>query len=275
MRKKLTLGGLTSLVIAALVSTSAFATTIVQVGTLESGGWTLSPDFTDNRNGGILELSPKYAAPDGYGVRSLNISTIDNTAKAQLAHLFPSPIDLSGVDELGYSTYRSSDSTAEQGQLPTITIAIDYNGIDGQGGVGDGGAAILTFEPSKQVGGASAVQNNVWQNWSAVGDATWSSNVAIPGIAEAHTSQVSWASILASNPSAILESYIINQGTDAGGLLAAVDAFNFDGTIYDFEGKPYAATTMAECRDGAWVNTYVTVYRNLGDCISSVAPVRY
>lgn len=270
MRKKLTVAGLSSFLVAALIPVAAFAATVVEVGTLESGGWTLDPAFADNRAGGSMALSAKYGAPEGYGVRSLEIGTIDDTAKAQLAHPFASPVPLSGVDELSYSTYRSSASTGASHLTPSINLAIDYNGIDEVGG-----SATLVYEPIYQTGGAAAVQSDIWQNWDAAGEGIWWSTSAFPGVPEAFTSYVSFDAIKEANPDALVESFIINQGSGNGGLLAGVDAFNFDGTVYNFEGKPFAATTMAECRDGAWVNTYVTVYKNLGDCISSVAPVRY
>lgn len=258
----------TAVALAVLTLTAvAFASTTVQVGTLQSSGWTTEDPFADNRAGGSLELNTTFGAPSGYGERALVLGTTEGTSKAQLAKPFPAPVTLTTLDELSYQTFRATTSTATAGQLPAITMTIDYNGISEAGG-----QAVITYEPQYQTGGAAAVQQGVWQSWDAFNGGVWWSAQDIPGLATATTTRFTLAQLDDAKEMALIEGYAITQGTGNAGLTAAVDAFNFDGTVYDFEGKPLAATTMSECRDGAWVDNYVTKYRNQGRCISTVAP---
>ena len=266
MHRQYKLAGLASVLLAVFVPVAVFAASTVTVNTTESQGWTKDPLYADNRPGGTLEITDTYGAPEGFGTSSLEIGTLTGASKSQLAHPLATPVKLADLNELSYSTYRSSTSTSvPESQLPAINLVIDYNGPDQAGGF-----STLVFEPVYQEGGAAAITEDTWQNWDATGDAIWWSTRSIPGAATQST-YVTLNAIKAANPDATISSYIINQGSGNAGLYAAVDAFNFNGTVYNFELKPFKATSKEQCKNDGWRNDFVTVYKNQGDCVSSVA----
>jgi hypothetical protein len=256
--------GITSLLLAVAIPLVAFATTNVTVNSTESAGWTMNPAVADNRPNGNAAVTAEYGAPAGFGTSSLEVNTLDSTAKVQVVHPLSTPVLLSDVSELSYSTYRSSASTANEAQLPAINLVIDYNGDAA------GGFATLVYEPVYQTGGVAALSEDTWQNWDASGDAIWWSTKVMPGVPQAFTSYVSFDAIKAANPNAVVQAFMVNQGSGNAGLFAAVDAFNFNGTVYNFEQKPDKATSKEQCKNYGWQDGFVTNYKNQGDCVSSV-----
>ena len=265
MRISYKTAGTASLALAFFVPALALASSMVRVESTESAGWTMNPLYAENRPGGSVELSSAYGAPGGLGAQSLKLVTTDGSAKAQLAHPLSEPVLLSDVNELSYYTYRSSASTSTpKSQLPAINLVIDYNGAAG------GGFATLVYEPVYQTGGASAIHEDTWQQWDATGSAIWWSTRSMPGVPNAFTSYVSLEDIVANNPDAVVGSYIINQGSGNGGLMAGVDGFNFNGTVFNFEPKALKATDKEQCKNYGWRDDFVTQYKNQGACVSSV-----
>lgn len=167
------------------------------------------------------------------GTGSLTLETVDTNAKQQHLSLKQAGTKLSAVDAMGYATYRYAASTATPVQVAAINMEIDENGP------AEGGYTTLVYEPVYN-NGSQPIVEDAWTPWDAYrgGQAIWWSTKAIPGVC-AFTCYVSWSTIVASNPNAVVLSYGINQGGGNAGLKSGVDALRFGAggstTTYDFE----------------------------------------
>jgi hypothetical protein len=179
---------------------------------------------------------------------------------------------LASIDAIGYSTYRDPASTATVNQVPSINIQIDYNGS------APGGFSTLVFEPVYNTAQGPIVPGE-WQTWDAYdgGQAIWWSTRPMPGGVCAFDCFVTWETIVANNPDAvILGGFGVNQGSGNGGLIAATDALtlgaNGSCVTYDFEVFR-VATTKDDCKDGGWQAARRgdgSAFKNQGDCIQYV-----
>lgn len=139
---------------------------------------------------------------------------------------------LADINAISFATYRFAISTAGQGVLPAINIAVDPNGPSVAGGF-----TTLVYEPIYNTDPNSIVPG-VWRSWDAYAGLWWSTR-AIPGVC-ARDCLVTWSQIVASNPNAtILGGFGVNQGSFSGGLFAATDALTIghggSTWIYNFE----------------------------------------
>lgn len=254
---------------AVMVATTAFAAT-VQVSTLEpsdanpydNAGWV---EF--ERGTGVVEIAGDYGAPAGFGSSALVLDTPVSNDKAQAFKSLVADgvgVQLSAVDEIGYSGYRSSASTASEVQAPALNIEIDTNGL-----ATTGGFTTLVYEPVYNSTGA--YPTDTWTAHDAYngGAGIWWSTQVISGVPLAFDSFVAWSQIVDNNPDAVVLRIGINQGGGNAGLFGAADAFAFNGTTYDFEAF---SPTKDDCKDGGW-NTNFTVgtYKNQGACVSFFA----
>ena len=191
------------------------------------------------------------------GNESFQISTPTGADKGTLFNFDYVGTDLDDVDAMSYWTYRSAGSAQ---QVAALNLQVDVNGTDTAGGF-----TTLVFEPVYNTG-QGAVVSAQWQDWDALngGNAIWWSSNPIPGAPNRDTF-VPWNTILASNPDAVIVGGVgINQGSGNPALTTAVDAFNFDGTTYDFEVGP---TSKDDCKNGGWQG----FYKNQGECVSAFA----
>ena len=200
------------------------------------------------------------------GVGSFEMSTPASGDKGWLFNYDHVGAELADVDAISYSTYRSAGSLQ---QVAALNLQVDVNGA------APGGFTTLVFEPVYNTG-QGAVVNDEWQDWDAysVGSAVWWSSNAIPSAPNRDTF-VSWATIVAANPDAIIVGGIgVNQGSGNPALTTAVDALTFgysgNSIAYDFE--PFAtATSKASCMNGGWMNVKRadgSSFNNQGDCVS-------
>lgn len=177
---------------------------------------------------------------------------------------------LASIDELGYSTNRRPESdTAEPRQVAALNMEVDVNGA------APGGFTTLVYEPVYN-GQNTAVPEDVWQTWDAYdgGDAIWWSSNPIPSAPNRDTF-VSWDTIVAANPGAVVLGYGPNQGGGNDRLHTAVDALKIgvagDTTTYDFEPL-VSPSSKEDCKNGGWQAYNNPVFKNQGDCVSSFAP---
>jgi hypothetical protein len=257
------LGGGASL---ALVGAAHADSTTTVVTPTNLHGWSTSAiDGADNRGAGAVTFTSGFGAPAGYGTSSLKLSTTAGSDKAQMVHAAPSGMLLSDLTNIGYSTYRQSPVT-DANQIAAINLVIDYNGA------ATGGFATLVFEPVYQPGGVAAINNDTWQSWDASGGAIWWSTKVINGTC-AFTCYTSLSDIQADNPDAVVQRYIVNQGSGNPSLVSGVDAFTFNDTVYDFE--LYAvANSKDQCKQSSWqglADSNGNSFKNQGDCVSFVA----
>ena len=108
------------------------------------------------------------------GVGSLQFTTADGSASAQLFNQNYIGTPLANIDALGYSTYRASTSTNSPVQTIALALKVDVDGLKGAGRL-----ATLIFEPVYQGG---AIVTDTWQTWDAFqgGNAVWWSNTNLP-----------------------------------------------------------------------------------------------
>jgi len=255
--------GTAGLAMAVAMPLAARAASNIVVTPTNLQGWsTLASDGADNRGSGAVTFTSDFGAPTGFGVGSLKLSTTLGTDKAQIVHAAPSGTLLSSVEKIGYSTYRQSP-VADANQIAAINLVVDINGSS------SGGFDTLVFEPVYQTGGVAAINNDVWQNWDASGSAIWWSTHDINGTC-ASSCYTSLSAIQANNPDAVVQGYIINQGSGNPLLVSGVDAFTFNDSTYDFE--PYAvATDKDSCKNSGWQNitdNNGNSFKNQGQCVS-------
>lgn len=201
------------------------------------------------------------------GVGSLEFVTPTGADKVFLFNYDHIGTNLSDINAISYATYRTTG--ASPNQVPSINIQVDYNGD------APGGFTTLVFEPVYNTD-QGAIQDGVWQNWDAYnsGNAKWWSTQNIPGVC-AFTCYVTWDTIIANNPDAvILDGFGVNQGSGNPGLVAATDVltlgYNGDSVTYNFE--PYrVATDKNDCKNGGWQTLRRadgTEFKNQGACVS-------
>jgi hypothetical protein len=252
----------------ALIATTAVAAT-VQVSTLEQDASPYdNPGWVEwERDGGVIEIAADYGAPAGFGSSALVLDTPASNDKAQTFKSLVTDgvgVALADVDEIAYSAYRSSTSTANPVQAPSLNIEIDANGL-----VAAGGFATLVYEPVYN--GYAAYPTNTWTSHDAYngGAGVWWSTQPIPGVPLAFNSFVPWSAIVAANPDAVVLRIGINQGGGNPGLYGAADAYSFNGTTYDFEAfNP----TKDDCKDGGWETNWAAgTFKNQGACVSHFA----
>jgi hypothetical protein len=200
-------------------------------------------------------------APLGAG--SLELRTPTGADKVQAFNYDQIGTPLSAVNALGYSTYRSAGSAQ---QVAAINIEVDVNGA------ALGGFTTLVFEPVYNTTQGPVVSNQ-WQTWDAYngGNAIWWSSNAIPSAPDRDTF-VSWSTIVAANPNAVIVGgFGNNQGSGNPALTTAVDALTINSTTYDFEPLIGPPTSKDQCKNGGWQSFVSQGFKNQGDCVSYVA----
>jgi hypothetical protein len=199
------------------------------------------------------------------GTGSLLLTTPTGADKVTLFNYDYVGTPIADVRSMGYSTFRVSGS--EQ-QVAAINIQVDVNGAAA------GGFTTLVFEPVYNTA-QGAVASGTWQTWDAYngGNAIWWSSSPIPGAPNRDTF-VTWNSIVAANPNAVILGYGVNQGSGNPALITAVDALHFDtpqvNVTYDFEPFRVASGKDA-CKDDGWKTVKRadgSGFKNQGDCVS-------
>jgi hypothetical protein len=179
-------------------------------------------------------------APAPLGVGSLQFTTTDSSASAELLNSSYIGTPLANLDAMSYSAYRASSSTNPTTQTVALALEVDVNGPGTPGGF-----ATLVFEPDYQSGGNAAMKTDTWQTWDAFqgGNAIWWATKDIPGAPVAFNTFVPWSTILAANPQATIVGGVglfVGSGWDGqftgyGDALAIEVSGNT--TTYNFEPK--------------------------------------
>ncbi len=279
MNKRAHLAVLTAAVVGLFgIAGPAFAATSSTVTVNENSlgnGWTL---YADNGGSGAFVNGPA-TVPVGSGSFAFNIPT---NGKVTLSTNTVAGQPLSAVDGVSYSTYRAGSSTMPSNVAPSLNMEICAGGL---AGTTCSGYTTLVWEPVYAYGtstnGNNPVVDDTWQTWNALDHTStsytggWWSTHAIPGVSQAFNSFVSLADIQAANPGAVILSFGVNvghgpAGTFNGNVDALTLALNGNTTVYNFE----PAVTLAgkdECKDGGWMTSTTTIFKNQGDCVSFFA----
>lgn len=219
--------------------------------------------YTRNAGNGTFRVGPE-TPPSGVG--SFETVTPTGADKATLFNYDHVGTALSGINALGYSTYRTSG--ASPNQVPAINLEVDVNGA------APGGFTTLVFEPVYNTG-QGTITDGVWQNWDAKNGFWWSTK-NIPGVC-AFDCFVKWDDIVAANPGAVIVGgFGINQGSGNPALTGSSDALNiaYGGSSVTYDFEPYrVALTKDDCKVGKWQSVKRadgTSFKNQGQCVSYV-----
>jgi len=182
------------------------------------------------------------------GVGSLQLTTTNLSAYAQLFDYGYIGKPLASFDAMSYEAYRASSSTNPKEQTIALGLEVDVNGPAA------GGLATLIFEPDYQAGGNAAMKTDTWQTWDAYegGNAIWWATKDIPGAPVAFNTFVSWNTILAANPEATIAGGVglfVGSGWDGqftGYTDALVVGVSGNSNTYNFEPKASLTVTAPD-----------------------------
>jgi hypothetical protein len=264
---------------------SAATTTTVNESSLSStpgAGWYV---YTDNGASGAFVNGPG-TPPLGTGSFEFNVPT---NGKTTLTNYGVARDPLSGVDTVGYSTYRNSISTMPGYVAPSLNMEICAGGI-----VADAcdHYTTLVWEPvyayGTAVNGNNPVVPDTWQNWNALSATStsytggwWSthdldgSTLGGAGTLCSFNCFVSLDTIKAIAPNAVILSFGVNVGHGpAGSFYGNADALTLgvsgNTTVWNFEHLVTLAG-QDECKDGGWMTSSDPTFVNQGDCVSYFA----
>jgi hypothetical protein len=276
--------GLALMLSVVLVFPALAATTTVTVtpGDLESdkltaygnGKWFIYNDENDTINNALATfVMGPGAVPFGAGSVQISVS---GTQRRNIATYRFKGTALSSITALKYSTYNpSAGNGGAADRAGYLQFNVDFNGSDTW-------QRRLVFVP--RVNGA-VVQNN-WQEWDAIagGAAKWSySGPTWPVTGEPGTTTKTWAQILADYPGVrirVTDSFLgIRVGEPyADGYTENIDSLTFGTaagtTVFNFEPTIGPPTDKDQCKGDGWKQFNTPVFKNQGDCVSSVASGR-
>ncbi|HEX8147978.1 MAG TPA: hypothetical protein VF591_12430 [Pyrinomonadaceae bacterium] len=230
--------------------------------TLPTKNWVLY-----KRNAGDGETRVGPATPPA-GVGSYELSTPTGADKATLFNFEHVNTNLSDIDRIGYSTYRTAGSAQ---QVAALNIQVDINGA------APGGFTTLVFEPVYNTA-QGAVVSGQWQTWDAYlgGSAIWWSSNPI-NVAPNRDTFVTWQAIVQNNPDAVIVGgFGVNQGSGNPALTTAVDnlSIGYGGSCFTYDFEPYrVATSKDDCKDGGWQKVKTAggaSFKNQGQCVQYV-----
>lgn len=260
------------LVLALAVPAFAFAAPTTEVvlesdvtrqaeGTSPTNNWVVYTRAGTPNTAATFRNGP-VSPPSGAG--SLELTTALGTDKVFAYNFDHVGKKLSDVSNISYNTYRSNGNAQ---QVAALNVVIDFNGPNV-----DGGFSTLVFEPVYNTNQGDVV-SGVWQDWNAGNTGIWWSTRAINGqcLGATDACDKTWTEIVANNPNAtVLGGVGVNQGGGNPGLTTAVDAFTFDEATYNFE-PTISLSSKDACKNGGWEKSNSPVYKNQGDCVSSLA----
>lgn len=227
----------------------------------------------DTRPGGTYAFTDEFGAPEGFGDSSLRIETSTPTAKVQYFTAQDAGLPLVDIESVSYSSYRSSASTGQQLQIPSVNVYLDP---DGPGGPLD--FAPMIFEPYYTYG---TTTNDEWRTWDgATPEALWWSTRQVGTICP-NNCYVPLSTFKEQAPDATVTAYGFNQGSGNPGIIAAVDALTINDKTFDFEALDGGIVvdddgkgTAADC--DADVDAFATIaaavaYATAGDTVEVCA----
>jgi hypothetical protein len=210
------------LAIATLPQLASAATTVVSPANYN--GWTsTTTPIADTRPGGTASLIPDATAPLSEG--ALRLTTDSTTAaKAQFMTANYAGTLLSSITELSYATKKNSG--------PATAAASFQLGIDLDGDLTTiTDRTTLVYEPYW-----NGTVTSDWQTWDVNAGQFWSSRTVgdlVNGVGGPPFYTLS--TIVANHPNARVTVTGVNVGSWNPDYDVETDAFNFNGTTYDFE----------------------------------------
>ena len=257
MIRKSLLAIFSSLGLAIAVPNAALAGSNVKVTPAKPHGWTTA----DTRPGGAVNFIVDATAPLGKGALQL---TTDTTTTAKAQYLHGATVPLADVSKLSYSTKQVSALFA--GGDPSYQLIVYLNG-------GTDGFTTLVFEPYQNPAEGPVIPGK-WQSWDVASGLFWSTRkvtcsngtvAGTPGGPASYTLQ----QIKTLCPSAVSGGFGVNIGSNNPGYNVETDAFNFNGTTYNFEpARP--AENEDSCK-GSEDSAVSNPSPGQGECVSDAA----
>lgn len=221
----------------------------------------------DVRGTGVAEIANDHGSAPGFGSSALVLDTPESADKANaFKTVAAQDLGLGDVTAIGYRAFRSSSSTANGLQAPALNIKVDVNGLDVAGGF-----TTLVYEPVYN-GYQSGFPVDTWTALDAYngGNGIWWSSNPIPAAPNRDTF-VSWSTIAAANPNAVILAIGANQGSGNPGLYGAIDGYVFNGDTYDFE---LFVPVKDDCKNNGWATKWAPgTWKNQGACVSYFAKI--
>ncbi|WP_369252826.1 hypothetical protein [Geodermatophilus amargosae] len=149
----------------------------------------------------------------------------------------------------------SLDYTATTGGAPGFQLVVDFDG----NGTADG---ILIGEPT-----VTSYGNDWWLNNTAEQFVKDRAPSHTGGFGSAdHGTLDGWRTAFP-NADVLAFGFSLGSGVKGDGVINAID---FAGTRYTF-ARDVKLTTKQQCKDGGWATSTQPVFRNQGECVSSLA----
>lgn len=262
MVKKLLAGVSGGLLLTLSVPMVAFAaTTTVTPSNMQ--GWQFVQETPIGS--GMMVTGPEKP-PLGSGSANL---VVDNTGGEALAKAAYQGLNLSDIDNLEYSTYRTTGA-------PALAVALQFNiDRDGEGGINTYQGR-LVYEPYF----THEVITGEWQTWNPMDNAGtgnwWFSNAATATLGGCSQSNpCTWQEVLDKNPDIeihqVFGAVVLKAGSGwIGGFSGNVDALTINTDTYDFE-----LTNQPKSKDDCKKDGYKDMtdasgkpFKNQGQCVS-------
>lgn len=252
-----------------LAAAQTNTTEVVKPNDVSSGPWY----FSSSANGNFDFMYGPATPPLGIG--SVELTTASGTEGILLYTETFDGTALSDIQDITYSTYRSSFATDSSN-----TPYIEFNVTDGTN------SATFIFDPVLSYGSA-APQADTWQSWDAMADSQttndggWWSPDSI-GSYTANT-YVSWSELVNDIPGGTISSFLgfgagdtgVNGAWD-GAFTGNVDALmvtmtSGDSTTYNFDPYVNPPTTYAQCYFNGWQTFDNPAFSSRQQCADYVA----
>lgn len=251
-------GGLTIMLLAPL---GAKAASTVVVTPTNQQGWHATELTGGATVSYVADNTPGAPLPPG----ALQLATPSTPTTAHVQYLHDTLTPLSSVNSLSYSTRQISGPAIAD---PSYQLPICAGGFVGSTCVG---FTTLVYEPYQH----GSITPNMWQSWDVGSSTFWSSrtvNVDTNCVLAGNQGPPTYSldSLKTSCPNAVVIQYGVNIGSNNPGYVANTDAFNFNGTVYNFE-LTNTPSNKDQCKDGGYVN-YTdqngNAFKNQGQCVS-------
>ncbi len=218
-----------------LLPAAAVANTVVVTGT-NPDGWA----FSNTDNHGINASGGFVAGPatPPLGTGSAQFIVNDSTSSEILYNLMDQGMAVGDFTGFGYSTYRTSPSSAVY--LPSLQINVSFNG-------GTSYAGRFAYEPYLT---GAPTPAGTWQTWDPMSGSGWYYSHNASG-ACSPASPCSWSALMATYSTATVDyGLLFKAGSGWSSFNGNVDAFTVATTVssvtssttYDFEAAPEPAS---------------------------------
>jgi hypothetical protein len=186
---------------------------------------------------GTVTVDGSLGAPVGFGCTSARLVTGASTSpgpsadKAQLFSYALAGTPLADISTVGYWAFRSSASTGNALIHLSLTVTVTGSSVPT-------GFATLVYEPYQQVGGAAAIQNDVWQRWDATssvaGQGLWWTSRLSNGTPGSQANPQPWAAFQTQFSDARVLGYGFNVGSANPNMVVGGDGLVFGAATTDF-----------------------------------------